>query len=299
MANGLFSRNAQVMGPEQAAANAGRTLSRALGEPVLGMMGMQSEEQAVMNVMKGVDPTNLTSVTQGFRDILEISPEAAAEYRKQMLPFVQSMQEQMSQESSMIKAKADLIGAVKKTDPNSADEEKIYDNLMSEYNKNFCAGGGLIGGECKPPQFDETMRKKLINSGFVNDKGEPVLPDREQFVQKFYGDKALGIYKRRTGQEVSVEMPEDKVEVQEKVKQPKRTTTENVVDKGGDIIEISPEAIKARYELKPNEEEIVKYISKMLSDGMPEREIIKRISAYRSAKNLEMYGDTTADMEPR
>jgi len=140
MANGLFSRNATVMGPEQAMANVGRSLGRAFGEPALGLMGRQSEEQAVMNVMKDVNPTDLSSVKEGFMKIMTISPAAADEYRKQMMPFVTSQQEQIGKEASLLKA----LGQGK------PESKEIYDRVLKEYKTTFCQGG-LIGKECAIP----------------------------------------------------------------------------------------------------------------------------------------------------
>jgi len=140
MANGLFSRDATVMGPEQAMANVGRSLGRAFGEPALGLMGRQSEEQAVMNVMKDVNPTDLSSVKEGFMKIMTISPAAADEYRKQMMPFVTSQQEQIGKEASLLKA----LGQGK------PESKEIYDRVLKEYKTTFCQGG-LIGKECAIP----------------------------------------------------------------------------------------------------------------------------------------------------
>jgi hypothetical protein len=51
-------------------------------------LGYGSKEEEVLKVMQKVDPSNLKSVTAGYRQILKIDPEAGTEYKEQMLPFL-------------------------------------------------------------------------------------------------------------------------------------------------------------------------------------------------------------------
>ena len=94
--NGLFSSNANVVtSPAQLMANASRDLFTGL----FNVGGLATPEQQVLGIMKDVDPTDLNSVKQAFRDIMNISPEAAVEFRKQMMPFIQSQQQQLGKKS--------------------------------------------------------------------------------------------------------------------------------------------------------------------------------------------------------
>jgi len=277
--NGLFSSNANVVtSPSQLMANASRDLFTGL----FNAGGMATPEQQVMGVMRNVDPTDLNSVKQGFQEILKISPEAAGEYRKQMMPFIESMQTQVSNEASLTKAKAQLTNAVNKVDPNSLEEqEKIYTNLMDEYNKTFCAGGGLFGGECKAPAMDDNMISMLKKAGFTRADGSVYLPSREQWVASI-SPKALEIYKNRTGRDVNT-TPTDSVEPTKKEVSTGKTT-ENVVDddRGTITITYNPETIKARFNL--NDDELQEYgedINTAISNGIKDETILDLIYQFR------------------
>ena len=86
---GLWDKQATVYTPKQAAANAGRMLTRAL-DPIAESFGYQSEEKQVMNIMKGVDMSNPESFTAGFNAIMAVSPEAAKEFSVQGMPILEA-----------------------------------------------------------------------------------------------------------------------------------------------------------------------------------------------------------------
>lgn len=200
MADGLFSRNATVMGPEQAMANVGRTLGRAL-EPALGMMGMQSEEQAVLDIMKGVDATDLSSVNSAFSKIMEISPNAAAEFRKQVMPLIESQQAQLGKEASLLKAEADYLSAQKKEGPLDTKSKEAYKNIRNEYKDIFCGGSGVLGfGSCA---YDPN-NPAHVATGFKQ------LPSPKQYFQS-KGQLATEIYNRQTAADALINLSSDEV----------------------------------------------------------------------------------------
>ena len=68
----------------------GQSLTRGLIDPYMESKGFISEENRILDVMKDVDLTNSDSYAEGFRKIMEISPEAATEFRAQTMPILQA-----------------------------------------------------------------------------------------------------------------------------------------------------------------------------------------------------------------
>jgi len=183
--NGLFSSNANVVtSPAQLMANASRDLFTGL----FNAADVATPEQQVMGIMKDVDPSNLESVRNGFNKIMMISPEAAAEYRTQMMPFVTAEQDRIKNEAAQTKAKADLLSAQKKADPMRAQEQKIYENIRKEYSTIFCGGADMFtAGSC---QFDPN-NPAHVATGFKE------LPRPEDYFAK-KGVLAKQIYDKQT-----------------------------------------------------------------------------------------------------
>ena len=87
--NGMFGQiNAPIMTPEQAMANVGQSQA----EGITGMLGkvfnLQTPQQRVTDIIKGVDPSSPESLQQGFRDMLNISPQAAFQYVEKIKPLI-------------------------------------------------------------------------------------------------------------------------------------------------------------------------------------------------------------------
>ena len=66
----------------------GKSLTRGLIDPYMESKGFISEENRILDVMKGVDLTNAKSVSDTFNKIMEINPEAAGEFQKQVMPML-------------------------------------------------------------------------------------------------------------------------------------------------------------------------------------------------------------------
>jgi len=247
MANGLFSRNATVMGPEQAMANVGRSLGRGFGEPLLGMMGRQSEEQAVMNVMKEVDTSNLDSVVQGFQAIMEINPAAAAEFRTQVMPLVTAQQTQLGKEADLINAEAKLTKAMNEGAPKPKDQ---YNAIVQEYKTTFCQGGP-IGKECTIP-----MERKDLLARF---------PNRVPSLKEWFEDKGTNranLYKAFAG----------------------NTDTQGfATQKTGDYGDIGAQFNLAN----PNDKELIGKIKRDLDNGVPESQVIAKLNQLNAIKKPE------------
>ena len=80
---GAMPRNLAEMGR-----GVGQSLTRGLIDPYMESKGFISEENRILDVMKDVDLTNPESFSEGFRKIMEINPEAAAEFRTQAMPIL-------------------------------------------------------------------------------------------------------------------------------------------------------------------------------------------------------------------
>ena len=70
----------------------GRTIGKGLIDPAMESRGFKSEENQVIEIMKGVDLTDAKSVSDTFNRIMEINPQAAAEFQKQVMPMLESNQ---------------------------------------------------------------------------------------------------------------------------------------------------------------------------------------------------------------
>ena len=66
----------------------GKSISRGLIDPYMESKGFISEENQIMEIMKGADLTNARSVSDTFNKIMMINPEAAGEFQKQVMPML-------------------------------------------------------------------------------------------------------------------------------------------------------------------------------------------------------------------
>jgi len=87
---GPMPRNLAEMGR-----GVGQSLGRGLLDPIMKSQGFISEEDRIMDIMKDVDISNVDSVSETFRKIMEINPEAAGEFRAQVMPLVTAKQNEI------------------------------------------------------------------------------------------------------------------------------------------------------------------------------------------------------------
>jgi len=78
---GAMPRNLAEMGR-----GVGQSLSKGFLDPYMESKGYTSEENRILEVMKDVDINSVDSVSDAFNKIMVISPEAASEFRAQVLP---------------------------------------------------------------------------------------------------------------------------------------------------------------------------------------------------------------------
>ena len=70
----------------------GTSINKGLLDPYMESKGFISEENQVLQVMKGVDLTSAKSVSDTFNKIMEISPTAAKEFQDQVMPMLEANQ---------------------------------------------------------------------------------------------------------------------------------------------------------------------------------------------------------------
>ena len=61
-------------------------------DPMMGSLGMESEETTIMNIMKDANLSDPKSVADTFSKIMAINPEAASEFKTQVIPLLEAQQ---------------------------------------------------------------------------------------------------------------------------------------------------------------------------------------------------------------
>jgi len=90
---GLFSNTEpKPMTALEASASGGADLARAFS-PMLESFGYQSQENQILDIMRGVDTSDIDSFNQAYKQMLGIDPEAAAEFKSQVLPMMKDTQD--------------------------------------------------------------------------------------------------------------------------------------------------------------------------------------------------------------
>jgi hypothetical protein len=82
---GLFDSKPTALTSTEMAAGAGKSLGNMFGDII---PDYQSKEQQVVSIMQTVDHSNIEEVKQAYNQILQVSPEAAAEYLTQATEFL-------------------------------------------------------------------------------------------------------------------------------------------------------------------------------------------------------------------
>ena len=88
--NGAMPTNLAEMGR-----GVGQSISRGLIDPYMESKGFISKENQVLSLMKSADLSSAKSVSETFNKIMVISPQAAAEFQKQVLPLVTAQQNEL------------------------------------------------------------------------------------------------------------------------------------------------------------------------------------------------------------
>lgn len=88
-----------------------RSLGKAVLDPIMERQGFASKENRIMEAMQGVNIEDAKSVSDTFSKIMEIDPQAAAEFQAQVMPMLTANQ---------TAAASDSVGTLRKTLDTSA-----------------------------------------------------------------------------------------------------------------------------------------------------------------------------------
>ena len=85
---GLGQKTPTPLTAGQMFAGAAQGIGKAVIDPLMESKGFISAENQVVEIMKEVDISSVDSVSEAFNKIMVISPEAASEFRAQVLLMV-------------------------------------------------------------------------------------------------------------------------------------------------------------------------------------------------------------------
>ena len=93
---GLGQKTPAPLTAGQMFAGAAQGIGKAVIDPLMESKGFISAENQVIEIMKEVDISSVDSVSEAFNKIMVISPEAASEFRAQVLPLVTAKQNELA-----------------------------------------------------------------------------------------------------------------------------------------------------------------------------------------------------------
>ena len=92
---GLGQKTPAPLTAGQMFAGAAQGIGKSVIDPLMESKGFISEENQVIEIMKEVDISSVDSVSEAFNKIMVISPEAASEFKSQVLPLVTAKQNEL------------------------------------------------------------------------------------------------------------------------------------------------------------------------------------------------------------
>ena len=164
----------------------GQSLSEGLIDPYMESKGFISEENRILDVMKGVDLTNAKSVSDTFNKIMEINPEAAGEFQKQVMPMLAANQTAASSlvtdTSNLGKYYADAERILSAGDPNfdikTPEGLAAAKEFVNRFKKSETAFAGSMGeeyGKIVIKSFDDA--EQAVSSLFTIETGLDLLDE--------------------------------------------------------------------------------------------------------------------------
>jgi hypothetical protein len=133
----------------------GQSISRGLLDPYMESKGYVSQENQILEIMQGADLTDANSVSDTFNKIMMISPEAAAEFQKQVMPMLEANQTAsaalVTESSNLGKYYADAERILSAGDPNfditTPDGLAKAKEFVNRFKKSETAFSTSVGGE--------------------------------------------------------------------------------------------------------------------------------------------------------
>lgn len=164
----------------------GKSLTRGLVDPYMESKGFISEENQIMEIMKGVDLTNAKSVSDTFNKIMTINPEAAGEFQKQVMPMLAANQTAASSlvtdTSNLGKYYADAERILSAGDPNfdiktpeGLAKAKEFVNRFKKSETAFAGSMGTEYGKIVVKSFDDA--EQAVSSLFTIETGLDLLDE--------------------------------------------------------------------------------------------------------------------------
>ena len=136
---GLFDGQGMGNAPESLG-DMYRGVARGIGtgmiDPYMEGKGYTSKENQILNIMKGVDLTSAESVSDTFNRIMQIDPQSAAEFQKQVMPMLESNQAAQS-------------AAATRNDPGTFRKSLNTGSLILGCSLDEDTPGGLTKEECR------------------------------------------------------------------------------------------------------------------------------------------------------
>jgi len=115
---------------------AARGIGRGLIDPYMESKGFVSEEKQIMEIMKDVDTTSPESVALTFSKIMEINPQAAAEFQAQVLPILEANQASVvSNTKGTFQKQLETAANILSCDLTDADCKKEAYALVKDYKR--------------------------------------------------------------------------------------------------------------------------------------------------------------------
>ena len=193
---GAMPRNLAEMGR-----GVGQSLAKGFLDPYMESKGYISEENRILDVMKNVDLNDPESYSEGFRRIMEINPQAAAEFRKQTMPILNANLESRSLnlEQKRLDASAKAALVTKGTPENQALAVLKADLIATH--------GELKGSQLfleKKQQMDEDIASAGVTKKIGVDLFESTLQSRDEGQAKLSQiNTSMKLFQQAKGGDVS------------------------------------------------------------------------------------------------
>ena len=163
---------------------AARGIGRGLIDPYMKSKGFISQENQIMDVMKDVDISSVDSVSSAFNKIMQINPQAAAEFQKQVLPMLQANQSAsaslVTESSNLGKYYADAERILSAGDPNfdittpeGLAKAKEFVNRFKKSETSFTGAMGSEYGKTVIKSFNDA--EQAVSSLFTIETGLDLL----------------------------------------------------------------------------------------------------------------------------
>ena len=179
----------------------GRSIGKGFLDPYMESKGFISQENQILGVMKDVDLNDPASYSEGFRKIMEINPQAAAEFRAQTMPLLQANLEAQSLNLEQQRLDAAAASALQtKGTPENQALAVLKSDLIEKH-------GQLEGSRLfleKKQQMDEDVASAGVTKQIGVDLFESTLKSRDEGQAKLSQiNTSMKLFQQAKGGDVS------------------------------------------------------------------------------------------------